>query len=110
MRWFADNSGKKTHPVGEKKPNPWGLYDMHGNVAEWCNDPYGKDYYKDSPEKNPRGPSGDKEYVLRGGSWKSTADSLRSSARLGARPGFADACLAPDAIGFRCVRKAPADK
>jgi formylglycine-generating enzyme len=103
--WFAGNSGKKTHPVGQKKPNPWGLHDMHGNVAEWCHDAYDAHYYEKSPERNPRGPSGDKEFVLRGGSWKSTASALRSSARLGAPGGFSDACLAPDAIGFRCVRK-----
>jgi formylglycine-generating enzyme required for sulfatase activity len=107
--WFVDNSAKKTHPVGQKKPNPWGLYDMHGNVAEWCQDAYDKEYYKTSPEKNPRGPADGKEYVLRGGSWKSTAEELRSSYRLGAPPGFSDACLARDAIGFRCMRKAPTD-
>jgi formylglycine-generating enzyme required for sulfatase activity len=105
--WFADNSSKKTHPVGQKKPNPWGLYDMHGNVAEWCQDVYGKGYYQVSPEKNPHGPADGKEYVLRGGSWKSPAVALRSSYRLGDNPGFSDACLARDAIGFRCVRKAP---
>ena len=49
-----------------------------------------------------------KEYVLRGGSWKSAADALRSSYRIGETPGFSDACLARDAIGFRCVRTAPA--
>jgi formylglycine-generating enzyme required for sulfatase activity len=105
--WFADNAGKKTHPVGQKRPNPWGLCDMHGNVAEWCQDVYDKNYYQGSPGKNPRGPGGEKEYVLRGGSWKSAAEALRSSYRLGESPGFSDACLARDAIGFRCVRKLP---
>jgi formylglycine-generating enzyme required for sulfatase activity len=105
--WFADNSTKKTHPIGGKKPNAWGLFDMHGNVAEWCNDPYDKGYYRTSPEKNPRGPADGKDYVLRGGSWKSAPDALRSSNRLAESPGFSDACLARDAIGFRCVRKAP---
>jgi formylglycine-generating enzyme required for sulfatase activity len=108
--WFADNSGKKTHPVGRKKPNPWGLFDMHGNVAEWCQDVYDPSYYKASPEKTPRGPDEGNEYVLRGGSWKSPADALRSTYRIGETPGFSDACLARDAIGFRCVRKAPPSK
>lgn len=103
--WFADNAAKKTHPVGQKKPNPWGLFDMHGNVAEWCQDVFDKGYYKTSSEKNPRGPSEGKEYVLRGGSWKSPADAVRSAYRIGENPGFSDACLARDAIGFRCVRK-----
>jgi formylglycine-generating enzyme required for sulfatase activity len=106
--WFADNAAKKTHPVGQKKPNAWGLYDMHGNVAEWCNDVFDKGYYALSPLSNPRGPKEGKFYALRGGSWKSPADGLRSSARLGENPGFSDACLARDAIGFRCVRKPPA--
>jgi formylglycine-generating enzyme required for sulfatase activity len=105
--WFADNADKKTHPVGEKKPNAWGLYDMHGNVAEWCNDVYEAGYYKRGPTSNPRGPDDGKQYVLRGGAWKAPAEALRSSARLGEDPGFSDACLARDAIGFRCVRKAP---
>jgi len=103
--WFADNASKKTHPVGQKKANPWGLHDMHGNVAEWCHDVYDKNYYQASPDKDPRGPADGKEYVLRGGSWKSPADPLRSAARLAESPGFSDACLARDAIGFRCVRK-----
>ena len=79
---------------------------MHGNVAEWCQDVYDKGYYQNSPDKNPRGPVEGKEYALRGGSWKSTAEALRSPYRLGETPGFSDACLARDAIGFRCVRKA----
>jgi formylglycine-generating enzyme required for sulfatase activity len=105
--WFADNADKKTHAVGQKKPNAWGLYDMHGNVAEWCQDVYDRNYYRSSPERNPRGPAEGPDYALRGGSWKSAVDALRSSSRLGESPGFSDACLARDAIGFRCVRKAP---
>jgi formylglycine-generating enzyme required for sulfatase activity len=104
--WFADNSSAKTHPVGQKRPNPWGLLDMHGNVAEWCQDVYDPAYYKASPEKNPCGPADGNEYVLRGGSWKSTAEALRSSYRMGETAGFSDACLARDAIGFRCARRA----
>jgi formylglycine-generating enzyme required for sulfatase activity len=107
LAWFADNAGKKTHPVGQKKANPWGLFDMHGNVAEWCNDVFDKDHYQASTDNNPRGPADGKENVLRGGSWKSSADALRSGYRLGETPGFSDACLARDAIGFRCVRKPP---
>jgi formylglycine-generating enzyme required for sulfatase activity len=108
--WSKENAAQKTHPVGQRRPNPWGLFDMHGNVAEWCQDVYDKGYYAASPERNPRGPAEGKDYVLRGGSWKSAADGLRSAARLGETPGFSDACLARDAIGFRCVRKAPVNK
>jgi formylglycine-generating enzyme required for sulfatase activity len=105
--WLVDNSAKKTHPVGQKKPNAWGLFDMHGNVAEWCHDFYDKEYYGQSPEMNPRGPTERDKNVLRGGAWNSRAANLRSAARVGESPGFQDACFARDAIGFRCVRKAP---
>ena len=105
--WCAGNAGKTTHPVGQKKPNPWGLFDMTGNVAEWCNDVYDKYYYKESPERNPRGPADGEKYVLRGGAWSSSPKACRASHRVGEAPGFQDACFARDAIGFRCVRKAP---
>ena len=105
--WLADNSTKRTHPVGQKKPNAWGLFDMHGNVSEWCNDAYDARYYQSSPAVNPHGPAEGAQYVLRGGSWASTAEALRSASRTGENPGFSDACLARDAIGFRCVRIPP---
>jgi acetoin utilization deacetylase AcuC-like enzyme/formylglycine-generating enzyme required for sulfatase activity len=105
--WYADNSGGTTHPVGRKKPNTWGLYDMHGNVAEWCNDRYAPDYYQHSPAEAPRGPAESKERVLRGGAWNSSAASCRSAYRAGSMS-IDDTCLADDAIGFRCVRNAPA--
>lgn len=104
--WYEDNSAGSTHPVGQKKPNAWGLYDMHGNVAEWCNDPYEKEYYRAGVTNNPSGPAAGKTYVLRGGAWSSKAGQLRSAARMFDNPGIVDACLARDAIGFRCVRKA----
>jgi formylglycine-generating enzyme required for sulfatase activity len=105
--WFADNAGKQTHPVGQRKPNAWGLFDMYGNVAQWCNDIYGKDYYAKSPKDNPRGPDAGDKYVLRGGAWTLSAGSIRSSYRTADTPGAADACFARDAVGFRCVRTAP---
>jgi acetoin utilization deacetylase AcuC-like enzyme len=103
--WFAENSQKKSHPVAQKKPNPWGLYDMHGGVAEWCNDVYGRDYYQATPTANPRGPGDGEKYVFRGGAWNFAPASLRSSARASER-GFGDACFSSDSLGFRCVRKA----
>jgi formylglycine-generating enzyme required for sulfatase activity len=105
--WYADNGGKQTHAVGQKKPNAWGIYDMHGNVAEWCNDVYDKSYAKARQAKNPHGPEEGARRVLRGGAWNSRADDCRSASRVGESPGSQDACFARDAIGFRCVRRPP---
>lgn len=103
--WFAANSSGKTHPVGQRKANPWDLYDMHGNTAEWCNDFYDANYYAQAPQRNPRGPREGKERVLRGGAWNSSAEACRSAYRA-SDPSIDDTCLASDAIGFRCVRNA----
>jgi len=79
--WFDTNSGYQTHPVGKKEPNAWGLFDMHGNVWEWCSDWYGK-YPKDAVT-DPQGPSGGSVRINRGGSWDSTASSCTSTSRRG---------------------------
>ena len=79
--WFADNSGDMTHPVGEKKANPWGLFDIHGNVPEWCWDRYDPEYYKRSPVSDPPGSGTGEPRVHRGGAWNSAAAQTRSSSR-----------------------------
>jgi len=103
--WFKKNSGAATHAVKQKSPNPWGLYDMHGNVAEWCNDLYA-DGYAAGPAQDPQGPESGEDRVLRGGSWKTSEDSCRCSARNYEAPGLADVCFGYEAYGFRCVRTA----
>ncbi len=106
--WFADNADQKTHVVGQKKPNRWGLDDLYGNVSEWCEDVYDPTYYQRSPAVDPPGPANpgkDVRRVIRGGSWRSSANLCRASARQGEKTGDSDACFSTDYCGFRCVRR-----
>lgn len=96
--WYYNNSGDKTHPVGQKKPNKWGPYDMHGNVYEWCQDRYDKKYYAKSPGTDPQGPSTGSDRVYRGGSWNLNARYCRSVYRNYDSPNYRHGDL-----GFRLV-------
>jgi formylglycine-generating enzyme required for sulfatase activity len=97
--WYRENSGNRTHPVGEKKPNAWGLYDMHGNVGEWCADWCDWGYYANSPVDDPTGPSGGSSRVFRGGWWLTDAWHCWSASRCLNAPEFRDCDL-----GFRVAR------
>jgi formylglycine-generating enzyme required for sulfatase activity len=125
IAWYADNSGRsrldsatlwasdqtnygkrlrdngnQTHPVGKKTPNGFGLYDMLGNVWEWCSDWYGEKYYQVSEERGPQGPSTGECRVLRGGSWVNLPRYVGLSNRLWYNPGDRSV-----SFGFRCVRE-----
>jgi formylglycine-generating enzyme required for sulfatase activity len=126
IAWYADNSGDETHPAGTKKPNAWGLYDMLGNVREWVEDVYARDYYGNSPATDPAGPQagqgangppgrggggfkggfgrggpGRQLPVVRGGAW----DNPASFVRLSARYHYYGPTLRVSDIGFRVVRE-----
>jgi formylglycine-generating enzyme required for sulfatase activity len=105
--WFDRNSGGHPHAVGQKQPNSWGLYDMCGNVWEWCHDLYQVDYYLEAPKDDPRGPLEGKTRVVRGGAWRTGDQNCRSGYRYNESPGYADVCFGYDVYGFRCVKKAP---
>ena len=87
VAWYIDNSGNTTHEVGTKSPNELGLYDMSGNVYEWCNDWYDFQYYSSSPSNHPTGPSSGTNRVRRGGCWYFNASYCRSSNRVSSSPG-----------------------
>lgn len=98
VAWYGGNSGRTTHPVGQKQPNAFGLYDMLGNVWEWCQDNYGP--YDAAPQSDPLGASSGPSRVCRGGCWRGIKGS-RSPRRLGYGPGHRDANLGLRLVGFR---------
>jgi formylglycine-generating enzyme required for sulfatase activity len=102
--WFKDNSGNQTHPVGQKQPNPFGLFDMYGNVGEWVEDTFHLNYEGAPADGSTWVTDGDKwRRMIRGGSWKDSPDLLRSASR---NAGTGDG-RTYDHVGFRVAREIP---
>ena len=98
--WYADNAGNTTHPVGQKQPNAWGVYAMHGGVWEWVQDRHGA--YPSEAATESVGPPPGNRRVIRGGSWLASAEDCRAASRSHAHPAFRGAH-----VGFRLVRTIP---
>lgn len=102
VAWYSGNSGYTSHPVGTKAPNGLGLYDMSGNLYEWCWDWYSSSYYSSSSQNNPTGPASGSSRVVRGGSWGDCADLCRVAKRYNFYPDSSG-----DVVGFRLCRAVP---
>jgi formylglycine-generating enzyme required for sulfatase activity len=100
--WYSVNAQSTTHAVGQKKPNAWGLCDMHGHLWEWCQDWYGEKYYSESPNVDPQGTGKGGTRVLRGGSWYVSTWDCRSAYRYWGLPGYREPYN-----GFRVVVTVP---
>jgi formylglycine-generating enzyme required for sulfatase activity len=100
--WYGKNAEGRTHPVGSRKPNAWGLYDMHGNAWEWCKDCYDPNYYRSSPVKDPMGPFAGIHRVAHGGSFELPAEICRSAGRSHAVGEYRERN-----VGFRVLLVAP---
>lgn len=99
VAWKVGNSHARSHPVGRKAPNELGIYDMTGNIFEWCSDWYSPTWYQISPKENPVGPAAGMHKVIRGGSWFFDNAGLRTCDRASANPGYRYGY-----IGFRLCR------